>query len=226
MDGRDRRRSLLPRRDRRDLDLGMIDENLEQFERRVTGRSEDADCNHEYEVPFDDWQTGWMRSYSCGRHSHEQGKLMMNNADNQHVFRQSRIRAFVVAIFGGGFCIWGGVTLLRSDRWHVAWIPFVLAVLVILYAIHLWVSQVVVDDQGIVFRGLFRQTQIPWSEVQFWKADRDDAADVDGDFVHIERICGQSPLRIYEFMVARPGIDAFFESIRQHGRSAALQESK
>ena len=150
----------------------------------------------------------------------------MNNANNQHVFRQSRIRGFVVAMFGGGFCIWVGVALLRSERMHVAWIPFVLAVLVILYAMHLWVSQVVVDDQGIVFRGLFRQTRIPWSDFQFWKACRNDGIDRDENYVHIERIWGQSPVRIHDFMVSCPGIDAFFESIRQHGRGVALQESK
>ena len=149
----------------------------------------------------------------------------MSDANNQQVFRQSRIRAFVVAMFGGGFCIWGGVALLRSERWHVAWIPFVLAVLVILYAIHLWVSRVVVDDQGIIFRGLFRQSRIPWSDFQFWKACRYNGIDR-ANFVHIERIWGQPPVRIYEFRVSCPGIDAFFESIRQHGRGGALQESK
>lgn len=149
----------------------------------------------------------------------------MNNDNNQQVFRQGRYRPIAVVIFGSGFCIWGGVTLLHSEQWHMAWIPFVLAVLVFLYAIQLWVSQVAVDDQGIVFRGLFRQTRIPWSDVQFWKAHRNDGFE-DGKYVHFERLRGRSPVKIYEFMVFCPGIDAFFESIRQHGRGAALQEAK
>ena len=58
MNGRDRPRSVLPRREGRDLDLGMIHKNLKQFERRVPGRPEDADCNHENEVPFE--RNAWV----------------------------------------------------------------------------------------------------------------------------------------------------------------------
>ena len=164
-----------------------------------------------------------MRSYSCGRHSHEQGRLMMNSANNPHVFRQIPLRTIVVVIPLGWLCIWSGLVLLRSERLHLAWIPFALALFLIVHVIHLWVSRVVVNDEGIVFRGLFRETKIPWPEVQFWKAHRGDS---DETFAHIERNGGKWPVRIYGFMVAYPGIDAFFESIRQHGRSAALQESK
>ena len=48
MDFTDRRRFGFPRRERGDLDFRMAQQNANQLESRVTGRTKDRDTNHLY----------------------------------------------------------------------------------------------------------------------------------------------------------------------------------
>src|SRR5438094_2802296 len=53
----DGRRVLLARRDRRDLDRGVSQENLHQFEGGVTGAAEDRDLEHSWQLAVGSWQS-------------------------------------------------------------------------------------------------------------------------------------------------------------------------